>query len=87
MISLLRDPRLSDEARDHILFVLENFRLPKDLDLKLMREQNENMHAKINEKLIGTFQGTEEERKIKVDETTGNIFISNQSVLMKNSNI
>jgi hypothetical protein len=52
-----------------------------------MREQNENMHAKINEKLIGTFQGTEEERKIKIDEITGNISISNKSILMKNANI
>jgi hypothetical protein len=70
-----RDPRLGDESQNHILFVLENFRLPKDLDLKVMREQTESMHEKINEKLIGTFQGKEEERKIKVDKTTGDVSI------------
>jgi hypothetical protein len=31
----------------------------------------ENINAKVNEKLIGTFKGTEEERKIKVDGNTG----------------
>ncbi len=85
IISLFRDPRLGDESRNHILYVLQNFQLPKDLELKLMREQSENMHAKINEKLIGTFHGREQERKIKIDDTTGNISISNKSVLMKNT--
>lgn len=36
-----------------------------------MRERSETVHAKINEKLIGTFKGTQEERNIKVDENTG----------------
>jgi hypothetical protein len=31
----------------------------------------ENINAKVNAKLIGTFKGTEEERKIKVDGNTG----------------
>jgi len=84
---LFRDTRLGDEARNHVLFVFKNFEVPKGFDIKAMRERSENISAKINEKLIGTFQGTEEERKIKVDETTGNISISNKSILMKNSNI
>jgi hypothetical protein len=36
-----------------------------------MRQRSENIHQKANEKFIGTFKGTEEERKVKVDENTG----------------
>lgn len=38
-----------------------------------MRERSENVHEKINGKFLGTFKGKEEERKLKVDENTGNI--------------
>jgi hypothetical protein len=38
-----------------------------------MRQRSENVHAKGNEKFLGTFKGTEEERNIKIDETTGKI--------------
>ncbi len=75
---IFRDSRLGDEARNHILFVSQNFPAPKGFDLKAMRERSENVSAKINEKLIGTFQGTEEEKLIKMDENTGNLCISNK---------
>jgi acetyl esterase/lipase len=81
VINSFRDPRLGDEARHFVQFVSENFPQVKSFDANLMRQRNENMHAKINEKLIGTFKGTEEERKIKVDDTTGNISTSNKSIL------
>jgi hypothetical protein len=87
MIYSFRDPRLGDEARRCVQFIFENFPQVKTFDAKPMRQRNENMHAKINENLIGTFQGTEEERKIKVDDNTGNISISNKLILTKNSNI
>ncbi len=73
-----RDSRLSDEARNHLQIVTQNFPPPKSFDLKAMRERSENVSAKINEKLIGTFKGTEEEKLIKVDENTGNLCISNK---------
>jgi hypothetical protein len=38
-----------------------------------MRERSENGHGKMNEKLVGTFKGIEEERYIKVDASTGSI--------------
>ena len=52
-----------------------------------MRERSERINAKVNEKLIGTFQGTAEERQVKIDATTGNMSISTDSILMKNSNV
>jgi acetyl esterase len=64
------DPRLGDEAQNFIMFVVQNFPAPKGFELKTMRERSENIHMKINEKLSATFKGTEEERQIKVDETT-----------------
>ncbi|CAF1675558.1 unnamed protein product, partial [Adineta ricciae] len=35
-----------------------------------MRERSTSVHAKINEKLIGTFKGTEEERLVKISNDT-----------------
>ena len=68
---MCRDPRLGDEARSYAQLISQHFPPPKGFDLKAMRERSENVHAKINEKFIGQFKGTEEERKVKVDETTG----------------
>lgn len=65
------DTRVSDEARNHFEFILANFPAPKGLDLKAMRQRSEDVHGKINEKLLGQFQGVEEERQIRIDETTG----------------
>ncbi len=68
-----RDPRLGDEARNFILFVSQNFPVPKEFEAQVMRQRSENVHAKGNEKFLGTFKGKEEERNIKIDETTGKI--------------
>lgn len=78
-----RDPRLSDEARNFNLFISQNFPLPKELEVEVMRQRCENIHAKANEKLFGTFKGTEEERKIKVDENTGKISFRNKLKLIR----
>jgi len=64
------DPRLNDEARSFLTFVLQNFPPAKSFELQAMRQRSENLYQKANEKLIGTFKGTEEERKVKVDENT-----------------
>ena len=71
----LRDPRLNDEARKYALFILENFPPPKTVTIQAMRERSENVHGKINETLIGTFKGIEEERQMKIDENTGKVEI------------
>ncbi len=55
------------------MFISQNFPVPKGLGLEAMRQRSEDVHAKINEKFLGTFKGTEEERKLKVDETIGKI--------------
>ncbi|CAF4872131.1 unnamed protein product [Rotaria sp. Silwood1] len=65
-----KDPRLSDEARTYTMFISENFPAPANLTLQTMRERSANVHVKVNEKLIGTFKGIEEEQKIKIDENT-----------------
>jgi hypothetical protein len=62
---------LNDEARAYTLFMSQNFPMSKEFSLQTMREGSENISLKANEKLIGTFKGIEEERKIKVDENTG----------------
>ncbi len=65
-------------------FVVQNFPAPQGFELKAMRERSENIFMKVNEKLIGTFKGTEEERQIKVDENTGKIQILNRFSAIKN---
>ena len=75
---------MNDEARMYALFISENFPAPKNLTLQAMRERSENVHVKINEKLIGTFKGTEEERKVKVDENTGKLDILNELIEIEN---
>ena len=71
--NLPRDSRLSDEARTYIMHIAEHFPPPKSFSLELMRERSENIHVKINEQLLGTFQGTQEERTVKVSDGTGRI--------------
>ena len=65
------DTRFNDEARNHFAFISANFPAPKGLNLSAMRQRSEDVHAKVNEKLIGQFQGVKEERQIRIDETTG----------------
>lgn len=64
------DSRFGDEARNHSLFVSTNYPPPKGLSLKGMRQRSEDIHAKVNEKFIGQFKGTEEEKRLQIDETT-----------------
>jgi acetyl esterase/lipase len=75
MVGSSRDPRLSEEARNFIMFVMKNFQAPSGFDLQAMRTRSEN-----NECFIGTFKGTEEERQVKIDETTGNKFIRERMI-------
>ncbi len=75
---------MNDEARNYAMFIVQNFPPPKVFGLETMRQRSENVHAKGNEKLIGTFKGTEEERKIKIDETTGKIQILKKLIEIKN---
>ena len=41
-----------------------------------MRQRSENIHGKINEKFLAAFKGTEEDRKVKIDENTGKVSFS-----------
>ena len=68
-------------------FVIQNFGIPKGLELQAMRERSEGIHAKANEKLLQTFKGTEEERKVKIDDTTGREYFEINSSLDGRSNI
>lgn len=54
-------------------FISQSFPMPKELDVEVMRQRCEDIHSTANGKLLGTFQGTEEERNIKVDEDAGKI--------------
>jgi hypothetical protein len=46
---------------------------PTDISVKSMRERAEVIHNKVNEKLIGTFKGKEEEKKVTINGNTGRI--------------
>ena len=62
---------MNDEARAYTLFMSQNFPKPEEFSLQVTRERAENISSKANQKLIGTFKGIEEERKVKVDVNTG----------------
>ena len=72
VINPYRDSRLGEEARAHVSFIVQNFPTPKAFSVEAMRARSVDVHAKINEKLIGTFKGTEEERLVKISDDTGN---------------
>ena len=38
-----------------------------------MRQRSNNVHAKVNEALIGTFKGIEQEKAVKINDQTGMI--------------
>jgi hypothetical protein len=48
---------------------------PTDVTIKAMRERAEALHEKVNAKLIGTFKGKEEEKKVIINGNTGRIYI------------
>jgi acetyl esterase/lipase len=47
---------------------------PTGIDIESMRERAEALHKKINEKLIGTFQGQEIEKKVEIKGKPGGFF-------------
>ena len=68
---VFRDPRLNDEARAHLALILEKFPPSSAFSLASMRTRGEGMHGTVNEKLIGTFKGVEQEQTVKIDDQTG----------------
>lgn len=66
---------MSDEARTYALLISQEFPAPPAFTLEAMRERSENVHAKVNQRFLGNFTGSEEERTVKVDENTGNIIV------------
>ena len=62
---------MNDEARAHIKLIVEKFPPIVPYSLEAMRIRGENVHRTINEQLIGTFKGTEQEKTVKVDDGTG----------------
>jgi hypothetical protein len=53
--------------------LLQNSAALKNFTVESIRERGADASLKINAEFIGTFKGTEDERKIKVDENTGKI--------------
>jgi hypothetical protein len=51
----------------------EHFPPSPDLKLDAMRLRGEAAHAKVNEKLIGTFTGIEQEKHVRIDDQTSNV--------------
>ena len=78
---------MNDEARTYVLFQSQNFPMTKDMKLRTIREQCVNICLKANEKLIGTFKGIEEERKIKVDENTGKTKLNSGNRYVNSENV
>jgi len=66
-----RDPRLNAESKAYTQFLRTGFPLPTGIDIESMRERAEALHKKINEKLIGNFQGQEIEKKVEIKGKTG----------------
>jgi acetyl esterase/lipase len=46
---------------------------PTSFTIEAIRNRAEGLHEKINEKLIGTFKGKEEEKEVKINGNTGKI--------------
>lgn len=71
-----RDPRFNDETTAYTRFLRTSFPPPSDITIKAIRERSEALHKKVNENLIGTFKGKEEEKTIRINSTTGRILIT-----------
>jgi len=71
-----RDPRFTDESLNFNIFLKNIFPLPVSDTIEAIRNRSETMHIKVNEKLTGTFDGIEEERKVSIT-NAGTIQISN----------
>ena len=68
-----RDPRFNSESNAYTQFMRTGLPPPTDISVKSMRERAEVLHNKVNEKLIGTFKGKEEEKKVTINGNTGRI--------------
>jgi hypothetical protein len=70
----------------------ENYKPLPNPEISVVRARSEGAHQALNQKLIGTFKGTEQERHVKLDDQTGNIqqinFIFNyhSAVIHRNTN-
>ncbi|UJR31673.1 hypothetical protein I4U23_019154 [Adineta vaga] len=67
-----RDPRFSDESRAYTQFMRTGFPAPNSVAIEGIRQRAEDLHKKVNEKLIGKFKGQEIEKKVRI---SGNIDI------------
>lgn len=65
-----RDVRFSKESNAYSKFLRFDFPPPNDFTIDSVRQRSELLHEKINEKLIGTFKGHQEERQILLTDTT-----------------
>jgi hypothetical protein len=68
-----RDPRFNSESIAYTEFIRNGFPQPTDLTIEAIRKRTQALHEKVNEKLIGTFKGKEEEKKVKIYGNTGKI--------------
>jgi hypothetical protein len=68
-----RDPRFNSESIAYTEFISHGFPHPTSFTIEGIRKRAEALHEKVNEKLIGTFKGKEEEKKVKINENTGRI--------------
>ena len=66
-----RDPRFSDESRAYTEFLRTSFPPPTSISMEGIRKRSEDLHAKVNEKFIGTFKGQEVEKKVQITGNTG----------------
>ncbi|CAF1112692.1 unnamed protein product [Adineta steineri] len=58
---------MNNEARAYLEFLASGILSPRSSAVEKMRERSEELHLKINQELIGTFTGVEEEKIVKID--------------------
>ncbi|CAF3666742.1 unnamed protein product, partial [Adineta steineri] len=63
------DPRMNNEARAYLEFLASGILSPRSSAVEKMRERSEELHLKINQELIGTFTGVEEEKIVSIPKT------------------
>lgn len=68
-----RDSRFSDESNAYTQFLQSGLPPPTSFAIPYIRERSEILHRKINESLIGNFQGKHEEKKVRISDNTGRI--------------
>ncbi|CAF4021441.1 unnamed protein product, partial [Adineta steineri] len=58
---------MNNEARAYLEFLASATGAPSGFAIEKIRERTDGRHAKINQELIGTFTGVEEEKIVKID--------------------